>query len=573
MRTAIIGLVCCGLLLAGMGAAGGQATQGTVSGISLALEPEMQQEYQQTLREFSTMVGADVGENATVLLTDERRVIVSTDSRVRTGKARYAGTLLELNESLAVMFADSATYKTTGERISLSEYRENRDQYTNQVVTVNASYRQVAYSLETVARSPETAGLIGPPAVPAGNMLRPGRAGRFAALNLSGQQYDRNAQLEAQLDGRILGSYVTGRGETRWWQSGRADISLAVVELGGEPVHYLADVEPHGEPIDSLAAVQERGNELAGERVTVTTSGVGSRISTRETLIRVSDCGGEAVTIPASPPFCSPVPTDGVVHAGVLADGSAAVPYAGVSNVGQDTAVTTERGEWKVTGRVVHASEIDPRLEGYALLVEDRERVGTVDPSVASETIEAERERVESLLREQVSADSDEWQSIQQQAQQTPTATPTATPTSTPTASPTATGTPEPTPTPADYGENDGEVKNHNTPDEREDQDVLTGILTDKVRKFSGFVSLAASIGALLSGVVLSSVAMIQNYRGAGVGYSSRLKDTVWASGLILGIVGAAFLNTAAGIVIGGLTLISTILVLATYKAVELLSG
>ena len=243
-----------------------------------------------------------------------------------------------------------------------------------------------------------------------------------------------------------------------WWADAEATVTVLVLPdelsdymLGIGSFVIATDVEHTARVTPS--EVYRRGSELEGQVVQVETQAIGTRISTKETLLTVARCAPKSVTVPASPPLCVPLVADVVVHSGVAVTADSldtAIPYAGLTNEEQNQAVVPERGTYHLTGRVVSTDRIDPRLpDGYGLLVFERQRVGDLRLTAQeTTTVRQHATAVSGRVRSQIEMSPTEFRNktwAQLRSPPTTTPTPTAKPAEAPTSTPT---TAAPTPNP-----------------------------------------------------------------------------------------------------------------------------
>lgn len=395
-----------GATVVGADAGAAQVTT-TQSGVSIQLGGPTEANYLDQMEELVNESGVEPRANAFLLVKGERQWVVFTDEEVETGAADVVGTLAlpATASSTGAIFATDVSVSQDGQKVALDDVRDNPGQYDSQLVTVDANYSQIAYLADSGSVVSKTVGgIVGGQTIGTGGEI--GASAADTVLDLS-QSNDRLAAAWSRVQRGDTGVPTTGYGETRWQSSGAATVDLVVFETGGEATFILADAEFDSTRLDSVGEIRERGDELAGEVVTVETQGVGARLSVKQSLLQVAKCAPESVTTPAG---CIPVPVDSVVHGGVLFDSvpsslGDAVIYAGVSNREQSDAIAPERGSYEVTGRVVQAESLGGFPDGYALLVYDMERTGDLAiGDAAREQAAALRGEVQGEIRAQLNA-------------------------------------------------------------------------------------------------------------------------------------------------------------------------
>ncbi|WP_139172766.1 hypothetical protein [Halopelagius longus] len=379
--------------------------------------------------------GFDSIQHASLLFTDSgTKYIVLSESDPAVGQASITGVeILPPEGGTGLLVATSLNVNPEGTKVLLDELEKNPEKYQYEFVQVSASVTQITHTVDAtegeLVLQDSLLGL-GEERSSSNAFKSPGREGKWSTVNLSLAK--QNSELSSELTGRLpLSTSSIGRAsqQTRWWMSTNATVNMVVVGGGDGGVSAIVgQTTPKSTTVSNL----EELSAHRGEVVTVTTNVVGSSLSTQETLLSAAKCAPSSITNPAT--GCLPVPTDGVVHGGVLFDSppqntDQLVYYAGVSNTVQDTPVEPETGRYKVTGRVVDASQLDPRLEGTALIVYDRERVDRL--SIESSTATEYASTVREYIQEQQLSSQSEWQSItvtatveEDQSTENPTQTP-----------------------------------------------------------------------------------------------------------------------------------------------------
>jgi len=387
----------------------------TETGGALDVGAQSEQRYLDGMEDIVNRIpGVSAKTHAFVLVQEDRRILVFTDQEPRTGQATVQGTLVQAdrlpNLGTTVMFAESVEVSTKGEPVSLSEVRSNPGEYHSDLIRVTATHEQISGLVEPpegqVVQYQSTGQLTNTPSF---QMDQPGNLGRWASLNLSDNELSQGADQEIDQRFSNDGLATVDFRDGQFWSNAEATVDGVLLYDEGSPALVVADRSYSGAELESTQALQKRGDELEGEIVTVESTLVGAQISTQETLIKVAQCAPDSVTVPMSPPLCVPVPTDTVVHAGVLVNGvpddtTDMVAYAGLSNHHQNQPATQRRGTYRVTGRLISTQQLSGDLpEGYALLVYQMEKTGSLNiQTEALDRAKSYKSEVTSSLRAQV---------------------------------------------------------------------------------------------------------------------------------------------------------------------------
>jgi hypothetical protein len=182
---------------------------------------------------------------------------------------------------------------------------------------------------------------------------------------------------------------------TRYWARGEATVDVVVTVQNGIMSLYVADVtwESTKTTVNRVASGQHDG-----ELVSVVAGRLGSKVSTKQTLLSAARCASDSVLFPVI--GCLPIPTDSTVDSGVLYNEGESVYYIGLSNENLGRATTPVSESAIVVGRVVSASEIHPQLSGRAIVVHE---VRTAqDASGVPEQFESKKSRIEDLVRGEI---------------------------------------------------------------------------------------------------------------------------------------------------------------------------
>jgi len=408
---------------------------GTVTAASIAVDGQEEQRYLEEMQTLADRFGLETRENAFVLTDGEKTWVVFSDAEPKTGEATVKGTIaLEAtNDQRGAIFADSVSFNQEGEQADFDEVKANPSQFDGQLVEVTANYRQLAYAIDGSEAGVQL-GMGGRLGGEIGSLLSPpGEAGRWTVRNISAS--DNRWRTAHRRAGGTGGTVVSvSNGANRWWIDAKTSVDAVVLNYQGTAILFVAKTDVASTTVSSVSEISERGDELEGEVVTVESQVVGSRISSQELLLSVAKCAPESVAFP--PTGCIPVPVDATVHAGVLFEGvpqqfSDIVTYAGVSNHHQTEIVTSEKGTYRVTGRVVSTGQIDADLpDGYALVVYDMERTGGLQASEdAQEAAQEYADESQTEMRGQINGSDPETNADatgNNQQQSTSTATPTA---------------------------------------------------------------------------------------------------------------------------------------------------
>ena len=470
MRLGVLGITVLLLLSPFVGVSVGELESGvasaptmTVSGPAVPLPADLEQKYKENLQQVATSYGGSTRAEVFLMAVDGDVYIVTGETQPEPGEATVRGIVVSPSRTrgsdLGIIFANSVSISQSGPTLSLAEYDRTKDQYTGEVVEVTGHQRELAFLLENEGVvSKNRFGLVSAdggvlPLVPS-----PGQTARTSTIELSknDSNYFADSIVRLGLGVNMSGGSAVpfGYQSETWWADAEATVTVLVLPdelsdymLGIGSYVISADIE-HTARV-TPGEVYRRGSELEGQVVQVETQAIGTRISTKETLLTVARCAPESVTVPASPPLCVPLVADVVVHSGVAVTADSpdtVIPYAGLTNEEQDQAVVPERGTYHLTGRVVSTDRIDPRLpDGYGLLVFERQRVGDVRLTAQETTaVRQHATAVSERIRSQIEMSPTEFRNeTRAQVRSTPTTTttPAETPTSTP---PTAAPTPNP---------------------------------------------------------------------------------------------------------------------------------
>lgn len=445
-------------LLIGSVAAGGVAAgpvtekttldQRTITGPLVPIPGEFRSDFRTTMRQAARKYGYEPRSNVSFLHANGVTWIVATSQPSTAGLATASGPVIgpeEFDGELGVIFAEQMDIDTTGKRVSRRNLSRNTERYVGRLVRTDGYLAQVTYSGDVAdATARYTVGILGenPGIRPVSQP--PGQAARHGTVNLSnGSSLPIEARSQAAFKPFLATSgnqslFLLGHARTDWWIDGDSTVDLLVLPAdspiggGDSPILFPVETQVDSTATVTPATLQRRASELEGDLVTVRGDAIGRRLSTKELLLATARCAPESVLAPVF--GCVPIVTDTTLHTGVIyspGKGDTAIPYAGVSNDQQATIMEAETGHYLVSGRVVEASALDPRLRSdYGLLVYQRTRVDNLRREVNVSTAE-QLFSVNETLASQATLSSAAYTDVEAAAT-TPTPTVTPTPTATP---------------------------------------------------------------------------------------------------------------------------------------------
>jgi PGF-CTERM protein len=381
-----------------------------VGGVAVELPDHEQEELK---NEFDDVVppGVSVPTNAFVLIADGgEEYLVLTDEQPQTGSATVTGESFEVSAQQTLLIADSVAFETAGEPVAIDEFVDDPGAFENEHIRVEGDLRQVAAATETAGiREPLTIGVLKDETdTEFGASV--GMQARFSSIQLSSEELGDGGygDLEALFPDPKEGVAVEQQREGAFWMDTAVTADLVVAD---ENFIYVADVTPVSERSVSVTELTTNGEQYVGDVVTIDADAVGTATSSKDYLTSVAPCGDDAVVVGVTPPGCVPVVTDTTMHSGVLFEGvpdshEEVVLYAGASDIDTDAPTVPEEGRYEVTGEVVATSEIDPALpDGYAVLVYDRARTGSVSTTGEVEALAAD---VTNEVQAQLEADAND---------------------------------------------------------------------------------------------------------------------------------------------------------------------
>lgn len=416
------------LLLLAVGASAAQ-TADTKEGVTIELDAQSQdqmQEIVQTAADALPRVEA-TSEVGLLVTPDGEQWIIAAEKPIKTGQTTVSGDAYKASNipgvDYNVIFASEVETTTRGEPVSFEELRNNPEQYHNQLVRVTGDYSQLAYALEVgegkvVEQS--TLAVMNAPDTDT-EPVPPGKIGRWSTMNLSDSSFgaSRSNELSSRLGEETKVAFLD-YASTRFWMQTESQVDVVVRADGNRGARlYVADVTPTSQPasVDEVAA----GNR-DGDVVTVDADAAYLKMSTKQTLLKVSRCAPDSISNPIT--GCLPVVTDAVVHGGVLYDGVPDGPqdmvlFAGVSNLKQDSAFETGNRRLKVTGKVVNGSEISPAFENMrAIVVYDIEPVNHNEGRPPDEAV-AQRKQFRESMTQQMNGSGSSSEKSQSQSTST----------------------------------------------------------------------------------------------------------------------------------------------------------
>jgi len=376
-------------------------------------------------------------ENDFVVANASELYVVFTDETPKRGYATIQGT--ELTGSIQhgdltfdLIEASSVNINQTGAETTVGDIVSNPGQYSFELVRLQEHHQQLAIRTrdETGDLSfPVTTGIISE------EDLSPSALFDKAARKIRSGIYDPvDAKLAARL-GQFGDPFLyCGSFMNEFWEATAPTMDGLILPSGTKARDFLNEFDEQGvlfeaanEPFLSHVATQyENATQLSdaaavseqadGDIVTIEADVYQITISIQELIEETTSCTDpDLVRIPNI--GCVPVPTDVVVHAGVLwtdipSDEGDVAPLIGFSSWEQFDTTKIRNGTYSLTGEVVSTSRIDDSLpEATALLINDMEFVSEVDytslPSDATNLIENLTEEFNSVLKSQAEVDGD----------------------------------------------------------------------------------------------------------------------------------------------------------------------
>lgn len=460
-RAAVAIVVLLSVLAGGVGTVGGQTERVGVSGALIDLPGETEQETLSEYREVVERAGFEAPTDVMYLHSPNGDYYILLTEDVRPGEVRVSGASLNRpteNTAGVMVGLDVRNRETDPPAVGREQVVANPDRYSYELVRVRGHFTATTFAVDPVDavwQAHEQAGWASNDGT-GGLLDRPGRLSRESLFAVA--QAEDNLLSRRGTFGGIAGAEADGARTltydydgTRWWVDAESTVTALVLPGESGPSFYVVDVAPSGESVGGPAVLARNAEQYAGEVVTVSGSGLGVRLSTQETLEQVAGCGPNSVVVPSA--GCLPLVTDTTIHTGALYGAASdspgeVVPYVGISNQLQQRAAISESGQYRVTGRVVAAGQIDPRLDGYVLVVYDRERTGRAAQRAGGQVLAQQvRDELRADLRDQLRGESITTTAPTTTATTATTATgatttDTTTTANTPTTAPTTTATP-----------------------------------------------------------------------------------------------------------------------------------
>ena len=381
-----------------------------ISGVTIPLDPEVEQNQLQTAEDLLETTGVEVPNTAYGLTTSSGdRYIVLSSGEPQVAEVTVKGDVYPHPTHAGFILADSISGTQIGDPVAVQDLRKNPSQYRNDLVQVQTSAVRMSYTLDaagnTFVYQSGLHAVTGPQTRL--NWTHPGRAAREVVKNVSGRSFAGGQRVLSAEDPPLVGASTH---KQVWWGMSQTTMNGAVVGEGGGL--FVGKTSVPGTTVTETGDLHHRNGEIVSINATLR----GATISTQETLLTAASCGEGLVVFPYT--GCAPVPTDVVIHSGVAYTGTPSHPsdtvfYVGLSNAVQTTPVATESGQYQLTGRVVSASRLDPRLNGTVVFILDRERVGNVGGSAPSALPEV---NTTTLLREQIVTNRSTWASTHPEA-------------------------------------------------------------------------------------------------------------------------------------------------------------
>lgn len=424
----------------------------TIDGVSVTLTDSRKAEYMDLMEDIAEDYSVSPRSHAFVVHTESLTWIVFTDQEPEVAEVQITGESIGTADGVGYIFANSVSFDAVPEPASFKTLATEPDRHQYELVTVTTTYRQLSYAFDAAGGDFRNQQIIGMATNGSFNEttfpMEPGRWANYGVGTLSVAKNTTQRWFLAAVPLLSSGESIHAFGNgPSFGVNGTVRIKAVVLNRGpyqsatqesDQVALYVRKISPVATEVSGPDEINNRGSELEGEIVSFETNLVGSKISSKDAMIKLSSCGQDAVFVGGS---CMPVVTDITIHSGIAFDNvpnslNDSVIYAGLSNLNVDGVSQPQVGTFEVTGRVVDVDSIDPRFpEGYGLLVYSMKRTG--GPSVSSSEEQQAREisdSVKSTMISQANASSGEWEDINRNAPTTPTPTPSPTPTPTSTA-------------------------------------------------------------------------------------------------------------------------------------------
>lgn len=484
----------------------------TFSGVVLPIPDNEQTTYRS--QAASVVTAGEVPAHASLVATPRGTIVVLTDTELPVSEIEASGQyypvpLPDIGAD-GVLVASDVQTTIDGPSVSVEEFSENRGRYHYEVVHLNGHYRHLSFANDVTGyRSPTTFGVVGSQSFQGYTGL-PTIAGtaRWLTVNASSDDLGGSTIDMVNRQARTPRPAIAVVGfDPAYTYTDRSKVTVVVTPRGqyglpGPASVYLADSEPFARRIGSLPAPDDL-NDYEDDTIRVRAQVLGSQLSTKRTLEQVASCGPDTVATGVTPPGCIPLTYDAAVHTGVVySSGSSSsdemIPYVGVSSHDVGQPVKPVSGEYIITARVVATDQLARGLpDGYGLVIEDMERVGSGDGTAAALQMRTE-------IVNAVRSTLDPTQRVHQQTPTpTSTPTPTPTPTSTRTATPTPTATTNPAPTPTDV------VVRHTIEPDDDDEPIIGATFQNET-----IVEIFRLLAPILVGLAILTPLYIAGYIG-----------------------------------------------------------
>jgi hypothetical protein len=436
------------------GTAGGQELSGsvsrtvsvidrvTVTGPGFTVPPSFEDEVA-SLRANLSSVPDDW--HAFVLASNDTLYLTFTSSTPADGTATVTGIRSNLTTSqnglnFRALVAENATFETDGRDVSLTTLGTTPGEYGGELVETSGYYRRASLLVDPDAgggddsEAAATAGLLSTDRVPANLTKRPGRtAGSLvnktvdqstaperpgnasvavrdalgndttAGIPTLTLEHARWAAANATLDGIVLQPDSKARAFVRAF----APANLTATS-SGRSVLYVTNETFDPTTVADVGTLQTRSTELAGEVVTVESRVFAGHISVQETLehATTSQCTADRLLVQTPEgPICVNVVVDERLEAGIAwntipTSRDQTLLFVGISSNELDQPADETTGRYRLTGKLLDTSQVDPALpNGSVLVVFDSHRVGAIDwDAVGNEARQLIRDRADTAI-------------------------------------------------------------------------------------------------------------------------------------------------------------------------------
>ncbi len=366
------------------------------------------------IERYRPKVPEDRNQHQFVLAADDQLYVVFTDQQPRKGLASVSGIpvgqqFTSGGLTYGVLVARSASFETRGPKTSVEAVVSNTGRYRHELVRIRATHRQVTVRSDpdrgVHVTAPGSFGvLVEDPATENGVFDRIAARARSLSINSSTNKLGSNTRreidsllgtdprlytldfetgfwtaAEATVDGIDLTNNSTARGFVSAYDRG------GIVETGvSQPLLYVIREEFDDEEYDDVSGVGLFAR--AGDLVTVEAKFIGRTVSVQETLEETTACGPSRMAVQRpQDAVCVDVVQDNLVRFGVAWSGvhperTEVLFVTGVSADHVDDRSTPLRGRYRITGKIVPTSRIDPALpDGTVLVAHEMERTGSFD--------------------------------------------------------------------------------------------------------------------------------------------------------------------------------------------------